>query len=208
MRKQYANQLQAAENAAALALENKKTLLFTVFLFLTGISAGVFLELTMMPEEKHGVLSDLLQYLSPDRAAVFPSPFFASVSNNLLLLFLSFLAGISVFGFPAALLILLYKGIGLGFSAGLILESQRENGAFLILSSLVPQNLFLIPVFILAASGVLNYGLSRLRSQNPAIKRSRMVSPGSLVILMLMLALLAVMGCGIEAILYPVVLSP
>lgn len=209
MKKQYVRQLQILGDAGSLALASKATLLITGFLFLTGLFAGVFLELTMAPEEKNNVLHYLLQYLSSDNSAMdYPSPFAISALSNLLMLFILCLSGFTVFGFPVALLVLCYRGLGLGFSAGLLLESQQENGVVLLLTSLIPQNLFLIPAFLLGASGVLNYSLYHLRTRRQSIRKSRKETPGSYLILILLIALLIVIGCGVEAILYPIVLSP
>ena len=130
----------------SLAAGSRKTLLLSVFFFLTGISTGIFLELTMGAGEKSNIAGYLQQYLYMDQGAMeYPNPFFSSLSNNLFLLLIIFLSGLSALGFPVALAALTYKGMALGFCTGLIAETLKDQGLLVILTSLVPQNLFLLP---------------------------------------------------------------
>lgn len=192
----------------SLAAGSRKTLLLSVFFFLTGISTGIFLELTMGAGEKSNIAGYLQQYLYMDQGAMeYPNPFFSSLSNNLFLLLIIFLSGLSALGFPVALAALTYKGMALGFCTGLIAETLKDQGLLVILTSLVPQNLFLLPAFILASTAAVNYALLSLAKKRAAKRNLREFS-GSYLCVTLLLAAVIALGCGLEAILYPVVLSP
>ncbi|MCQ4635383.1 stage II sporulation protein M [Anaerovorax odorimutans] len=207
MKKFLRNHSYTLSQVAAVAFASKKVFLISVFFFLTGISTGIFLELTMAADEKSSLAGYLQQYLYMDSGSVdYPNPFLSSLTSNLLLLLIIFLAGLSALGFPAALAALTYKGMALGFCTGLIVETLKDKGILVILTSLVPQNLILIPVFILASAAAVNYGLFSLRSRRMPTKKNLKDVSGSYILLMLFLCLAIGLACGLEAILYPIVL--
>lgn len=209
MKKGFSNYAYTLEQAGAIALGSKKTLLVSGFFFLTGIFTGLFMELTLAADEKSSMIGYLQQYLfAGSSAAEYPNPFFSSIINNLLLLLICFLAGLSAFGFPAALAAFAYKGLALGYCTGLIAESLKGKGLIVILTSLLPQNLILIPVFGLACCAAVNFGLCTLnRNQRQSKKNLKDIS-GSYLLVMLLCAAAVGLACGLEAILFPVVLLP
>lgn len=209
MKKGFNNYTYTLEQAGAIALGSKKTLLVSIFFFLTGIFTGIFMELTLAVEEKTSMTGYLQQYLFAGSGDVeYPNPFFSSLMSNLLLLLICFLAGLSAFGFPAALAAFAYKGLALGYCTGLIAESLKARGLTVILTSLLPQNLILIPTFGLACCAAVNFGLCALsRSRRQSKKNLKDIS-GSYILLMLLCAAAVGLACGLEAILYPVALLP
>ena len=209
MKKYPRNQLYPLNQAAEAAAGNKKTLFISAFFFLTGIFTGLFLELIMSPEEKSNLSLYLQQYILTDSGSMeYPDPFFSSLATNLLLLLIIFLAGLSIFGFPAAMAALAYKGTALGFCTGLIAETLKNKGVIVILTSLLPQNLLLIPAFILAASAAINYALFSLsKGRRPSAgKKSLKEASGSYVAAILILAAAIGLACGLESALAPAVL--
>lgn len=200
---------QTLNQTIAVAAGSKKVLLLSVFFFLTGISTGVFLELTMIEGEKSSIAGYLKDYLYMNTGSMeYPNPFLSSLCSNLLLFLILFLAGLSVLGFPVALAVLTYKGMALGFCTGLIAETLKNKGLLVILTSLAPQNLILIPAFILAAAAAVNYGLISLQKKRNTAKRNPKMLSGSYLRAELLLAGAVACACALEAILYPVVLSP
>lgn len=208
--KKFSNQPLATLNrAGSMALYSKKTLSLSIFFFFTGISTGIFLELTMGAADKSSLSGYLQQYLLMDTSAVeYPNPFFSSLTSNLLLLLIMFLGGLSVFGFPAALLALSYKGMALGFCTGLIAETLKNKGIFMILTSLLPQNLLLIPAFVLGCSAALNYSFLSMGKRRTTAKRNLREFSSSYLLAMMLFSITILLACGLEAILYPIVLLP
>ncbi|MEG0830349.1 MAG: stage II sporulation protein M [Anaerovoracaceae bacterium] len=197
------------EQACTLALGSQKTILTSLFIFLTGISTGVFLQLTMTSDENANLAGYLKEYLYSNGVKIdFPNPFFSSVGTNLFLLLIISLCGLSALGFPLALLTLLYKGMSLGFSVSLIMETMSQDGIPLIFTSLVPQNLVLIPVFILATSTAVNFAFEFFHSRSGPLKKNLPGRSSSYLLTEVCFAIAIIIGCGIEAILYPFVLVP
>lgn len=190
------------------------TLIASAFFFLTGISAGIFLELFMDSSQKDSVVQHLLQYLVTGSSNMdYPNPFIYSITSNLFWLVVLFALGLSVYGFPLVFIALLYKGFALGFSACLILEEFSVKGVLLILACLIPQNIFLIPALLLSASCAINYALLRIRKRRE-LGYSRKRSPReelplrSYCLFFLTMAIVMLLGCLIESFLFPIVVSP
>lgn len=133
---------------------------FGIFLFLiaVGICAGSFFETGMVASEKSGFFDGLSAFFG-DSAKIDSvksddegSKLFA---RNLFSAFCSFLPALGI-GYASAFLPLLLpliplyifmRGASVGFSAAAIFETFGAKGATYILTSLMPPNLILLPVF-------------------------------------------------------------
>lgn len=124
----------------------------SLFLLLTSISSGVFLVLAMDESDKLVAIEYISGYLFGASGIEFPNPLLPELGNNLFLIFIMMISGLVSAGFPIAYAILIYKGIALGFSAGLILESFAFEGLHALLLSLIPKNLILLPCYTIAAA--------------------------------------------------------
>lgn len=173
---------------------NSKLLVLATFFFVVGISAGVFAVLMIQPLEKETALHYFSKYLlihGVDNGLRL-EVFFYSMANNLVLLLIIALSGFFSYGLLFAFSTLAYKGLVLGFSATLILESMSAKGILFILLTVIPQNVLFISAL---AFGV---AISVDLKKSPRISRtSYWVSYGSLSIAILV-------GCLIEAFLDPV----
>ena len=202
------------QEVISLLTNSNSTFALSIFFFLAGISAGVFLVLIMDPSEKGTVSSYLMQYFTAADTFEYPNPFFSSMSSNLLLLIIITLAGLSIFGFPIALLAIMYKGMALGFSASLLIDSMALKGAFTVLITMVPQNMIIIPAFIVAVTAAENYGLLKIKTigggsrssvRNNTSKKNTTNMLSSFLFLNLLLTATITVGCIIEALLFPIV---
>jgi len=191
--------------ASTLLTSSGASLAAALFFFLLGISAGVFTELMMPSTEKEGMISYLDQYFllnSPDDLA-FIEIFMKSAGNNLGLLFIMLLSGLSAFGFPAALAALIYKGMALGFSAALLIDSMSFKGVAIVFTSMIPQNLIIIPAILLAGVAALNMAFHTISNRKYGIKKSLAESSGSYLFINAVLAIAILAGCFIESFLSP-----
>src|SRR5699024_5047025 len=59
---------------------------------------------------------------------------------------------LTIIGIPIIWLIIFIKGIAIGFSVGFIVNQLGWQGLFIALFSIAPQNIIIVPVYILAAS--------------------------------------------------------
>ncbi len=190
------------------AFANKTNLFISSFLFLIVVSAGVFLELSMDSSDKMNAAQFLNQYLYTDTPnnVNYGNPFLSSAGLNIFLIVLMMLSGLSAIGFPAAHLILIYKGMALGFSAGLVLETFSFSGIPMLLSSMMPQNLVLIPTFIAASAAAQSYGISVLSKKSGRYKKSGRPSvfgTDLYIAVYIVLVILVIIACIIEALIFP-----
>ncbi|TGB04459.1 stage II sporulation protein M [Halobacillus salinus] len=73
---------------------------------------------------------------------------------------LLFLLGISVIGMPIITVLLFIKGLVVGFSVGFLVNQMGWYGLFISSASIAPQNVIIIPVYLLAGSLALIFSLT------------------------------------------------
>lgn len=173
---------------------NSKLLAFATFFFIIGISAGVFIVIMIHSEEKEIAMNYFNKYLilNVQDSQLSPEVFLYSMANNLVLLTIIALSGFFSFGLFVSLSTLSYKGLVLGFSTTLILESMGMKGILLILFTVLPQNVFFI--FALIFGVVLSVDL----------KKSPRISRTSYLASYFVLSIIILAGCLLEAFLGPI----
>jgi len=181
----------------------------TLFFFAAGLSSGVFVELFMGQDSTNQIADYLTSNLLSGNVsgASLPSVFLRSAANNFGLLLIILLAGITVIGFPAALLAVAYKGMALGFSSALLIDSMGGKGAVVILLSMVPQNLFLMPALLVASVAAVNLSAQVFSGRQKGIKKSLEFSAGPYLSIFVVLAAALLAGCLIEAFIAPALLQ-
>ncbi len=191
--------------ASSLIMSSGTSVTAALFFFILGISAGVFTELMMTSTEKESVISYLDKYflLTNPKDLAFTEIFANSAGHNLGLLFIMLLSGLTAIGFPVALAALVYKGMALGFSAALLIESLSFKGIAIIFTSMVPQNLIIIPAMILAGVAALNVAFHTISNRKFGIKKSLAESSSSYLFVNAILAVAILIGCFIESFLSP-----
>lgn len=184
---------------------NISVLLAAVFCFLLGISVGIFTEMFLSPENRENIETFLSihLFLTQLPGSELPHVFLSSIAANLILLVIITLGGLTVFGFPAAFLALIYKGAALGFSSALLIEAFDARGVFLVLVTLVPQNLIFIPAFLAAATASASLALSIISNGSGGIKKNLQISAGRLAAFNLLMSVFILGGCFIESFISP-----
>lgn len=192
---------------SSLLTQSQGTVMATLFFFAAGLSSGVFIELFMGAEEKVQIADYLTKNLFiPGVSGSLPPVFMQSAANNLGLLLISLVAGITVIGFPAAFLAIAYKGMALGFSSALLIDSMAGKGVLVILLSMVPQNLILIPAFLTATVAAANIASRVYSGRHKGVKKSLEQSAGPYLSAYAVLAAAVLVGCLIEAFISPALL--
>lgn len=191
--------------ASELVASSGASFAAALFFFLLGISAGVFTELMLTSTEKEGIISYLDKYflLTNPSDLAFSDIFMKSAGNNLGLLIIIILAGITAIGFPVVLAALIYKGMALGFSAALLIDSMSFKGVAIVFTSMIPQNLIIIPAVLLAGVAALNIAFHTISNRRFGIKKSLAESSGSYLFINAVLAAVILAGCFIESFLSP-----
>ncbi len=185
---------------------NLPVMMITIFFFLLGISAGVFMEGFLSPENKASIQSflDTTLFISDLSGIDLPNVFLSSLAVNLVLLFIIALAGFTVVGFPLALLILSYKGAALGFSSALFMETMGIKGIGMVMMTLIPQNLLFIPAFLCGAATSLSLSFSMLSGHYAKVGKNLFSNfSAGYIYLFMIFSLLILGGCFIEAFICP-----
>ncbi|MFS0672734.1 stage II sporulation protein M [Ornithinibacillus sp. 179-J 7C1 HS] len=176
-------------NKRTLVIDHLKThatiYVFMIILFLTGIVFGAIVVNSMGFEQRTDLffyVERFFGYLTNDN----------TISNNEILkesflyhvryLLLLFILGLSVIGLPIVWILIFLKGLVVGFSVGFIVNQLGVEGFILATFSIAPQNILVIPIYIIAGSlsmiftlGLLNKLFARKASfsqpvLNPFIK--------------------------------------
>ncbi|MHC1723134.1 MAG: stage II sporulation protein M [Aminipila sp.] len=182
-------------------------MLFFVFIF--GISTGVFFEIMMNTDIK----SDMQYYLqsllrSPiDTTAGTGSSFvtlMGSIITNILAISLIALSGYTRFSYPASSLILLLKGLSLGYCCALILETLALKGVFIIVLALFPQNTLLIPTIFISANIAIHKASSHRYKKNKGTVRSFHASDTPYLYANAFLCVIVIVSCILQSIFLPI----
>jgi len=147
-------------------IKNHATIyIFMIILFLTGVIFGAVIVNSMSFVQKQdlffylerffGELVDEQQIESHD---ILKNSFFYHIKYLLLL----FVLGLSVIGLPLVWVLLFLKGLVIGFSVGFIVNQLGLKGLLLAATAIAPQNLLLIPIYMIAGSLSMIFSLSLL----------------------------------------------
>lgn len=160
----------------------KKNMLIFIFIFLTGLFAGLFF-CTGINAENQTYLADLLlSGMQKERESFFLC-FFSVLLTHMKMfaimlpaLFLKILCLL-----PPT--VLLFRSFALGCCCGLVYISNADNPFLLSLMHLLPQNIFYIPAYVLFASTVSSFCIKE-KNRPLSLKDKDLLS--SLIICILM----------------------
>lgn len=145
-------------------LKNHLTVyVFMVVLFLTGIIFGAVLVNSMGFVQKQDLFFHLDHYfeLTNNKDAVLSKDILKkSFLFHVKYLILLFILGLTIIGLPAIWILIFSKGLVIGFSVGFIVNQLGWKGLLLAATSIAPQNLIIIPVYLFAASIAMVFSLS------------------------------------------------
>ncbi len=80
-----------------------------------------------------------------------------TVTNNLIYIGIIYLLGLTVIGMPVVLALLFARGFSLGFTISFLTKEKAGEGIMLAFTSVVPQNILLIPAILLASVAALSF---------------------------------------------------
>ena len=184
------------------ALPGSKAVSISSFVFLSGLFMGIFMAITMDVSEKEAIAAHLVAFLSGDGSELsFWECAQAAFRKNALLWLIIFTGGFTVLGAPLSMLPLLYKGAALGLSCTMLIDSMASDGLKLIVISVLPQNMLLVPLFILAAAFALSYAYGVLASKKSGIEKASLPQKaGPYIIVNVVLLVLFMLCAAIEAV--------
>ncbi|MFC3882801.1 stage II sporulation protein M [Bacillus songklensis] len=148
--------------------ENSSIYLFATVLFLMGVIFGAIVVNSLNLEQKQDLYFYLNRFFGQVAGGQFVSKhemFQQSFFHNLKYLGFIWILGISVIGLPVVLVLLFLKGMMVGFTVGFLVNQMKLHGFLLSFVSVLPQNIFLIPAFIVISTVSISFSLKLIRQQ-------------------------------------------
>lgn len=159
-----------------------------------------------------GQKKDLLQYFNSflqtfktqnlDNQYIFK----VSLQNNLILFFAFWLSGATIFGIPVIIILLLFKGFLIGYTVGFLIDMLYVKGIALSVIAIFPQNVFIIPAFLMLSVNGMIFSASIIR--NRKVRSSRYWDDFiHYTIISLLICVLVIAGSLIEAYMVPLFIA-
>jgi stage II sporulation protein M len=155
-------------NAAIYFREYSSIFLFVVILFLMGVIFGAIVVNSMSYTQKEDLyyyLSQFFGQVSEGKVADNNDLFLQSFLHNSKFIGLIWVLGISIIGLPVILILLFVKGMVVGFTVGFLVSQMGWKGFMLAVASILPQNLIIIPIFIIMAALSVIFSLRMVKKQ-------------------------------------------
>ncbi|WP_010284406.1 stage II sporulation protein M [Bacillus timonensis] len=153
---------------AAHFREHSSIYLFISVLFLMGVIFGAIVVNSLNPIQKEDLffyLSRFFGEVSEGTYANSTDMFKQSFLHNLKYVGLMWILGISIIGLPIILILLFLKGVVVGFTVGFLVNQMGWSGFLLSFVSVLPQNLLIIPTFIVVGTVAVAFSLKMIRQQ-------------------------------------------
>ena len=157
------------QNAAASYFrEHSSIFLFVVVLFLMGVIFGAIVVNSMSMTQKQDLFYYLSQFfgqVSDGNIQESTDLFIQSLLHNSKFIGLMWVLGISIIGLPIILILLFLKGMVVGFTVGFLVSQMSWKGFLLAGVSILPQNLIIIPIFIIMAVMSISFSIKMIKKQ-------------------------------------------
>ncbi|MFO1443614.1 stage II sporulation protein M [Bacillus sp. Bva_UNVM-123] len=148
--------------------EHSSTYLFVIVLFLMGVIFGAIVVNSLSFSQKEDLFYYLSQFfgqVSEENIAGARDLFKQSFLHNIKFISLMWILGISIIGLPVILVLLFMKGMVVGFTVGFLVNQMGWDGFMLSFVSVLPQNLIIIPIFIIATTLSVSFSLKMISRQ-------------------------------------------
>ncbi|MEK8127493.1 stage II sporulation protein M [Paenibacillus filicis] len=142
---------------------------FIGVIFVTGVVFGAVMVGALSLEQKQEITRYLSNFFSIVDQGALSGDVSASFRDTLALhmkwVLIIWLLGISVIGLPLILILDFLKGVLIGFSVGYMVGTMSWKGLLFSLVSIVPQNLIVIPVFIICSVTAVSFTLHLVKNR-------------------------------------------
>ncbi|MED4906122.1 stage II sporulation protein M [Parageobacillus thermoglucosidasius] len=148
--------------------EHASVYLFVIVLFLMGVIFGAIVVNSLNFGQKQDLYYYLTQFfgqVSKGNIAGARDMFQQSYFHNLKYVAFMWVLGISVIGLPIIFILLFLKGIVVGFTVGFLVNQMGWQGFLLSFVSVMPQNLIIIPAFLVMGVVSISFSLQMVRNQ-------------------------------------------
>lgn len=141
---------------------------FTMVLIFIGIFFGAIIVNSLSLDQKNDLylyLNRFFGQISTEQITSSLDLFSQSFTHYLKYIGLLWMLGISVIGLPIILILLFLKGVVIGFTVGFLVSQMGFKGFLLALVSVLPQNLILVPAFLIIGVASISFSLRMIRIQ-------------------------------------------
>ncbi len=151
-------------------------------------------------QELSGYFKQYTEEIPDEQGADYHHVFYSALQRNIPQVIIIYLAGLFIYGFPMVGAMVAWRGFTIGFTMGFLVEQAAINGLLFSLGAMLPHNILLLPAFLVLGVTGFNYSLQSFREQfiEKRPYKSRGI-PGWYNIIMLLMALLVLAGCLVEA---------
>ncbi|MFA9556059.1 stage II sporulation protein M [Evansella sp. AB-rgal1] len=132
--------------------EHRSIYMFTTVLLIMGVIFGAIIVNSLSFSQKNDLYAYLSLFFGQVEQGEFASSsamFSQSLSHYSKYIGIMWLLGLSVIGLPIIFILLFIKGLVVGFTVGFLVNQMGFDGFLLAFSSILPQNIILIPIFII-----------------------------------------------------------
>ncbi|WP_141604235.1 stage II sporulation protein M [Terrilactibacillus laevilacticus] len=146
--------------------ENLPIYTFVVVLFLMGVIFGAIIVNSLPYESKKDLYTYISRFfteLSKGNVASPQNMLAESFTNYVQYMGFMWILGLSVIGLPIIFILLFLKGIVLGFTVGFLVNQMGFHGFWVSLASVFPQNVFIVPLFIITGAVSISFSLKMFR---------------------------------------------
>lgn len=191
--------------------EHSSIYLFVVVLFLMGVIFGAIIVNSLSFTQKEDLFYYLSQFfgqVSDGNVAAASDLFKQSIFHNTKFIGLMWILGISIIGLPVILILLFMKGMVVGFTVGFLVNQMGWDGFLLSFVTVLPQNLIIIPVFIVASTISVSFSLKMISRQfMKKVGQPIMPMLGKYMFAFVVAVLFLCAAAGIEALLSPILMK-
>ncbi|SDH10573.1 stage II sporulation protein M [Alteribacillus persepolensis] len=184
---------------------------FSLILLFMGIVFGAVMVNSLSLGLKNDLYHYLQQFLTQFQSGTDITPkhiFLQSISHHAGYVGLMWVLGLSVAGVPFILILLFLKGVVAGFTIGFLVQQMGSSGFFLAFASILPQNIIVIPAYIIMAVTSVGISLSIIKH---LFKQTRTTPVPAVILRSLVIsgAILLLLGAAaaIEGFLSPVMMK-
>ncbi|WP_438448844.1 stage II sporulation protein M [Gorillibacterium sp. sgz5001074] len=196
--------------ARMLQKEHLPFYLFVFVLFAVGIVFGAVMVGALTLEQKQELARHLhffIQTVNEGGGFDTSASFQQSLVMHLKWVVLIWVLGLSVIGLPLVFALDFLKGVLVGFSVGYMIGQYSWKGMLFALTSVVPQNLIVIPALVITSAAAASFSVQLVRNRVVGKQGQLLPAFGSYTGIALMMTVLLTGAALYEGFLSPVVMK-
>ncbi len=174
---------------------------------LVGVLFGVLAVGTLSVADRLSLMSYVKQFVDLEASSpTYRHVFQPALAQNLKLLGLLYVLGVSVAGMPLVLLVVFFRGFVLGFAATFLVQGLQWRGAAIGTATMGIASVFLLPALVIAAAVALGFSWDLIspaaRRKGPGVGKAFAFFTG----LVIVMAAVTLVGTALESYVSPFLL--